>query len=253
MTRFDIFRILFVLSGAIAQVAFGALPFVLGWEETVASRSNAAQTLLTPASYAFSIWSLIFAANFLFALYHAVRPSNALMRSVGWFAGAAFWFNSAWETYAPLIGFDAGALAIIFLGWISAVVFVLRAGADRETGLAGRLILFGLFLLGGWLNAAAFVHIALTSEQLGWPVLGAGDLQAALIILAAAVLIAAGLVWRTGSLSYAAALSWGLYAIHVGNADSGDAILTNAPLAGIGLLGLALIAGWLRLRRSNAS
>ena len=252
MSRVDVFRILFVLSGAIAQIAFGALPFIMGWEETVASRSNAAQTLITPASYAFSIWSLIFAANFLFALYHAVRPGNALMRSVGWFAGAAFWFNSAWEIYAPLIGFDAGALVIIALGWLSALAFVLRAAANRESGLAGRLVLFGLFLLGGWLNAAAFVHIALTSEQLGWPVLGAGDLQAALIILSAAVLAGAAVIVRTGSLSYAAALGWGLYAIHAANAGGEEALLIYAPLAGIAVLGLAVIAGWLRLPRSSA-
>jgi predicted metal-binding membrane protein len=85
---FDILRALFVLFGAIAQVAMGALPFIQGWEQTVASRSAEVETLLTPAGYAFSIWSVLFVGCGLYALIHFARLTSPLMRQTGWLAGA---------------------------------------------------------------------------------------------------------------------------------------------------------------------
>lgn len=243
-TRLDYVRGFAVLSGAVAQVAFGALPFILGWENTVGSRSNELVSLLTPASYAFSIWSVIFAGCGLFALYHLARPSHPSLRRIGWFAALVFWGNALWEIWVPFYGFDIFAMGLILVIWAIMVSGLSSAVRDREAGLADRVIRAPLFLLGGWLNAAAFVSLLITANAVSFPWVGSGAAEPALVILAIAVIAALDVIWRTRSLSYGAAISWGLYAIHIGNTQRGDPLVAQAALGAIGLAGLVLLASW---------
>lgn len=248
----DIARALFVLTGAIAQVVLGALPFILELENTVASRSAEVQVLLTPASYAFSIWSLIFLGCGIYAVTHLFRMTHPMMRQTGWLAGMAFWLNAAWETWVPFYGIEMVSLVLIMGGWICAVIFSLTSVSQSDVGIFSKAIRAPLFALGGWLNAAAFVNLLIVSEVYGLPWFGEGGVAPSIAILVAAT-IAAGLVLiRTGSLTYAAALAWGLYAIHVANRD-GETLLANAALGAIGLLIVAVLAGWVRQRQTRSS
>ena len=244
----DHLRSLAILTGAVAQIAFGAIPFAAGWAETVASRSNAAPTLLTPASYAFSIWSVIFAGCLVFALWHVVRSATPLARRLGWLAAFAFWGNAVWEIRVPLNGFDLISLGLIMAIWLSAASMALIAA-----GQGGResLIAAPLCLLAGWVNAAAFVNLTLTAQAMNWPLIGADSVAAAIGILAAATLAAAVFVYRSRSLSYAAATGWGLAAIHLANRDGGEPAIALAALIAAGALGLALAAGWVQGRKDD--
>lgn len=248
-----VLRNVFLLSGAVAQIAFGALPFVMEWEETVASRSNAIDSLITPAGYAFSIWSLLFAGLLVFALYHLFRPSHPPLQRLGWLAGAAVWGNAVWEIYVPLYGFGLPSVLIIFGSLLALVVLGDRAQRD---GAAGRLdVVFRapLFALAGWLTAAAFVNLQVMAMETGLPWLGEGGVPQALVVLALASGAAVALTLRWASLSYAAAFGWGLAAIWIGNRSGGDTVVGYAALAALGLLALAwLFAVFRRVRRRRA-
>lgn len=242
-----------VLTGALAQIAFGALPFILEWENTVGSRSNEAMTLLTPASYAFSIWSVIFAGCVIFALYHLFRPSHPPLRRIGWFAAFVFWGNAIWEIYVPFNGFDLFGMALLLVLWMVMVSGLARAVTDPSAGWVDRVVRAPLFLLGGWLNAAAFVNLLITANGLGLPWISSGTTYPALAVLGFAVLAALDVIWRTRSLSYAVAISWGLYAIHIANQDGGEALISQAALGAIGLAGLILVSAWaLKRPKSDA-
>ena len=241
----DIARALFVLSGAIAQVVMGAVPFALGWENTVASRSADVEVLLTPAGYAFSIWSLLFLGAAIYAVVNLFRLSDPVMRATGWFAGAAFWFNTAWESWVPFFGIEAVSLGLIAAGWLSAVTFMMVSSAQREVGQFNRLVRLPVYALGGWLNAAAFVNLLIVAEVYGVPWLGGGGVQPAIAVLSAATLAAVFIVLRTGSTSYAAALAWGLFAISNANGARGEPfIVAKAAELAIVVVLVALLAGW---------
>ena len=174
------------------------------------------------------------------------------MRQTGWLAGLAFWLNAAWETWVPFYGIEGVALALIVGGWLSAVLFSLRSVSQEDAGLVTKVVRVPLFALGGWLNAAASVNLLIAAEVYGVPFLGDGSVTAALVILTGSVLAAGIIVWRTRSLTYAAALAWGLYAIHVANKGE-EALLANAALGAISLLGLALITGWVQQLRQKSA
>jgi len=249
----DHFRSVVVATGAVAQIAGGAIPFAAGWGHNVASRSNETVSLLTPAGYAFSIWSVIFAGCLVFAVYHALRPAHAPLRRIGWLAAAVFWLNAAWELYVPVQGFDLGSLLIIQVIWGLLLVIVLTATAQIEAGLWDRVFRAPLFLLAGWLNAAAFVNLLVTANLLEIAWLGAGTVAPALAVLAAALVAALVVVALTRSPSYLAAVSWGAYGIHVANAAGGDPVIAQAALIAAGAGVPVLLIAWAQWARKSRS
>ncbi len=242
----DIARALFVLTGAIAQVALGALPFILGWDSTIAARSQDAQTLLTPAGYAFSIWSVLFFGCAIYAGVHLFRLGSPVMRRTGWFAGAAFWLNAAWETWVPAFGIEAVSLVFILGCWIACLAFILIESGARETGLFDRAVRLPLFALGGWLNAAAAVNLLAVLEVYDVPFLGSGEDQAALVVLGGALLAAGAVIIRTGSASYALAVGWALIGINLAlmDNDGASAVIAVTFYAAVFALPALVLLGW---------
>lgn len=239
----------YTLGGAIAQIAFGALPFVLGWEHTVGSRSSETFTLITPAGYAFSIWSVLFAGSLLFALYQLARPAHEPLRRIGWLAGHAFWLNAIWETYVPFQGLDGVSLVVIQLAWLVLVVLLLRASGDVHAGSLDRLFRAPLFALAGWLNAAAFVNILATANfyDIAW--LGSGELAPAVLVLVTASVAASLVLSRLPSVSYFAAVAWALYAVHIATDVRGDEVLPMLALGLMGAVAATLLASTVRAIR----
>jgi hypothetical protein len=241
----DIARALVVLTGAVAQVVMGALPFIQDWANTVGSRSAEVQVLLTPAGYAFSIWSVLFLGCGIYALVHLVRLTEPVMRATGWLAGLAFWFNTAWETWVPFYGIEIVSLGLIMAGWLACVAFMLTGSAQREIGMLHRAVRLPVYALGGWLNAAAFVNVLIVAEVYGLPWLGSGAVAPAIAVLALALIAAVIVVLRTGSGSYAAALGWGLLGIWAANDMRNEPVLIGqAALLAIAVVLVSLLAGW---------
>ena len=73
----DLVRAALVIAGAISQVLAGLVPDLLGWEHTIASRSDSIDNPLTPAGYAFAIWAVLFLGSFAFAVYHALPAQRS--------------------------------------------------------------------------------------------------------------------------------------------------------------------------------
>jgi hypothetical protein len=248
-TALDALRIGLVLLLVAAQIAAGVIGFSAGWEETVASRSNANPTLITPASYAFSIWGLIFLGCIFYALYQAwpANWTNPHLRRAGWLAVLAFGANTAWQIYTPLYGFGWPSLAIILI--IPVSMLVLIHGLDRRTDRSRwtRIFLAPLFLLGGWGTAAASVNLLITLNWEGWAFVEVSDLALALTCLSLVVVTAALTAWRCGAADYVAGVVWALAAIVVANraGDGNDVVMYAAGTAAI-LLAVTTVFSWFR-------
>lgn len=242
----DLARAAFVVTGAIAQIVMGSLPFILGWSTTIADRSAEAETLLTPAGYAFSIWSVLFLGCAVYAGVHAFSLSSPAMRRSGWFAGAAFWLNAGWESWVPAFGIEAVSLLIILGCWAACLAFILTETPARDISLAGRAVRLPVYALGGWLNAAAAVNFLSVMQLYDAPFLGSGEDAAAIAVLVGALVPAAGVIVRTGSLSYALAVGWALLAI----AERLDGLAVDTAVTGLSTMAAVyalpalVVLGW---------
>ena len=200
--------------------------------------------LVQPAGYAFSIWSLIFLLDVVYALRQAtgVRKRDRLLARIApatalGFACTAVWmpvYSQEWLWLCVLLIF----IALGTLLWAAWTAY--RGNADLWTRTA-------LGLHAGWLSIAAILNLAQAllgegvlpaDNQLGW--------SFGLLVVAAGLAFAANAALR-GAFSYALAAAWGFVGVTVALAR-GD----EAPSAGWTALALAIVlvvqTVWLRRR-----
>lgn len=200
--------------------------------------------LVQPAGYAFSIWSLIFLLDVVYALRQAtgVRKRDRLLARIApatalGFACTAVWmpvYSQEWLWLCVLLIF----IALGTLLWTAWTAY--RGNADLWTRTA-------LGLHAGWLSIAAILNLAQAllgegvlpaDNQLGW--------SFGLLVVAAGLAFAANAALR-GAFSYALAAAWGFVGVTVALAR-GD----EAPSAGWTALALAIVlvvqTVWLRRR-----
>lgn len=236
---------LLVLLAAIAMpvVAWFSNQGVFGPDQ--AEISSRYPLLVQPAGYAFSIWSLIFLLDIVYALRQATgaRRRDRLLGRIApaialGFACTTLWmpvYSQEWLWLCVLLIFVALG-TLLWAAWVAH-----RGGADLWTRTA-------LGLHAGWLSVAAVLNLgqALLGEgmlptegQLGW--------SFGLLAVVAILVFAANHTLR-GAFSYAAAAAWGFVGVTVALANSGrEAVAGWVSLA----LAVALLAhtAWLRHRR----
>ena len=186
-------------------------------------------TLITPAGYAFAIWSLIYFGLLAFSVYQAL-PSQIerfrRLRSVYILSCAA---NCAW-LYAWYHQYIAVALGIIFLllGTLSVINSRLR-----ETASAGEFWLakfpFGLYF--GWVTAAAILNTTITLIYLDFQISAANAVIAGAGLLLIAATLGALIRFRLNNPFYPLAVAWALTAIAV--KQSGATLIVAAAAVGV--------------------
>lgn len=211
------------------------------------------QTLVEPASYAFSIWGVIFLANLVFAAYQALpgQREDPLLdhAAMPYVAGQAF---AALFALAALI--DAHTLAqvstLLYFAAAVATYAILGVGR-RDDGWARRLCAWlPASISMAWLLVASIVVLAnvlvveravnpLVDVETSPPV-GTPESWAVGAIVSAALVATGLLVWRR-DFAFAAVTSWSLVAI--GRAQQNEAVdsAVIASLAIIGLVALGMV------------
>lgn len=182
-----------------------------------------------PAGYAFAIWGVIYVWLLLGAGFGLIRRGTAgdwaEMRPV---LALSLVVGASWLPVAK-----QSALAASILIWamlVPALLALFRAPLlDRWWARAP------LGLYAGWLSAASFVALGTTLS--GWGVMG--QVQAALLCIAAAVALAALVqIALEGVPEYGIATTWALIAIVVNNLSGGALIVLLTALTGAVIMGL---------------
>jgi hypothetical protein len=209
---------------------------------------------ITPASYAFVIWSPIFLLCALYALTQALpaRRADPVYRTIGWWTAGAFLANGAW-TYVFTNRLYSLAQIIIFASFVCAGCAYFRfaralAGAEPAP-VDNWIVGPALGLLFGWITAATIVGLASTLVAQGFSrdgqraeVVGAG-----LLLIGGVAAFITILASRTGPssawIAYAAAALWAFFAVVV--AQRASSLLTTGAAAVCALLVLlALFGPW---------
>ncbi|MEP6946372.1 MAG: TspO/MBR family protein [Acidobacteriota bacterium] len=221
----DALRAVLVLVATAGTIAFNALA-AMGYVNGVTPEviSNKYPTVLTPAGYAFSIWSLIYVGMIAFSIYQ-VLPSNLIrFRTVRTLYILSCLFNCGWiffwhrEAIGICLALITGLLISLFL-----MMREFRGSASTGEALFTKAP-FGLYA--GWVTAATLVNLAVFLSATGtsmtaqtWNIFGG-----ACLILAAVAAVAVRFSFR--HFLYPLAVAWAAAAIAIKQAGNTTIIVT---------------------------
>jgi len=194
-------------------------------------------TVLTPAGYAFSIWSLIYLGLISFSIYQLLPRNLVRFRSVRSLYVITCVLNCSWIYFwhHDQLAFCLGLIFALLVTLI-AILFQLHR-LDDKGGALFTTTVFGIYA--GWVTAATLVNfsILLKSQNLdisstAWNVIGV-----AAILLAAALGVL--IRFRLRNFLYPLAIAWAAAAIAV-NQSGNTAIVVAGSICVIVCLLMAI-------------
>lgn len=229
-TGTDRFRAILVLAATIGTIIFNSLAAMgrIGGV-TPAEISEKYQTLITPAGYAFSIWSLIYLGIVAFSIYQLFPANIGRYRNIRSLYIATCALNCGWIYFwhndQILV-----CMALIFLLLVTLMAINVKF---RQTDGTGEYWLvkapFSIYF--GWVTAATLVNFAILLVYLGVDLSPSAStgLAVGLILLAAAL----GVIVRKylNNDLYPLAIAWALTAIGV--KQSGQTLIVLAAALGV--------------------
>jgi hypothetical protein len=186
-------------------------------DKTPAEISEKYPSLITPAGYAFAIWSLIYAGLIIFSIYQALpsQTFNARFRRIRTLYIVNCAANCAWILlwHREMIW---ASLVMIFV-LLSTLVFInanlrnAEMAAVTETWIAR--VPFGLYF--GWVTVATILNFTLALVSSGVKTLDSMTTTFALILVVATTILGILIRLKLSSAAYALAMAWALTAIAV--------------------------------------
>lgn len=221
----DRFRSFLVPLATVGTIAFNWLAAMgrIGGV-TPAEISDKYPTPITPAGYAFSIWSLIYLGMIAFSVYQLLPANAAKFRSVRSLYILTCALNCGWIF---MWHSDQIAICSVLIFLLAVCLFLINLNLRKTSGPGEYWFAkapFGIYF--GWVTAATLVNFAILLVSLDVPVstwLGVG-----LILLAAAL----GVIIRIRLVNYLypLAIAWALTAIGV--KQSGQTLIVAAAAVG---------------------
>jgi hypothetical protein len=214
---------------------------------TTGAVSDSVETGVTPAGWAFSIWSVIFLGVLVFAGYQALpRARGSRFDALAVPFILANLFNGLWQI--PWLNRMFGLAALVIVGILLSLIWLYIRLDRLGMTTAERWALgvpISLFL--AWLSVATALNITIALAAAGWE--GAAFWPP--LVVLAIVGIGATLLFRTGDVAFAVVLVWAFAAIYAANVPApADAPALTAAL-GAGVLAFA-VAVALAIRRGSS-
>ncbi|MEZ5426565.1 MAG: TspO/MBR family protein [Pyrinomonadaceae bacterium] len=200
-------------------------------------------TILTPAGYAFTIWSLIYLGLIGFSIFQALpsKADNPRLRPIRTVYILSCVANCAW-IYLWHYELIPVALAVMFLllGTLALINVKLRDAPTNPEILLAKIpfsIYFGWVTVATILNASiALVYLGVKTSDQTTQILGA-------ILIAVATGLGVFLRFKLNLLAYPVAVAWALTAIAV--AHGGETIIVVSSAIAVIILLLTALSGFL--------
>lgn len=229
-TGTDRFRAILVLAATIGTIIFNwlaAMGRVGG--VTPAEISARYQTLVTPAGYAFSIWSLIYLGLIAFSIYQMLPANLAKYRNIRSLYIISAALNCGWIYF-----WHAEQIVICFVLIAALALTLLMINIKlRSTESTGEYWAvkapFGIYF--GWVTAATFVSFAILLSYLGVQMSPTMQTVMAVILILLAGALGVFARMRLNSDLYPLAIAWALTAIAV--KQSGNTLIVVAAAIGV--------------------
>lgn len=200
--------------------------------------SDRYHTLVTPAGYAFSIWSLIYVLLGGFVVYQLLRaPARAAWpRAIGLLFVLSCIGNMAWlllwHTQRIELSLAAMLFLLLSLIWIYTVVMAIPSPTTGERWLV--CLPFSIYL--GWISVATIVNVSIVLKKNGWDGFGLSEASWAVILLCVGALLAVWASNRYRNVWYPLVFVWAYAAIATEQRETQSVYFTALALAGLLLL-----------------
>lgn len=247
-TGTDRMRSFLVLAATFGMIAFNWIAATGRLRGTdTGAISDKYQTLVTPAGYAFSIWSLIYIGLLVFSVYQLLPHNLGRFRPIRPLYIFACALNCGWLYFWHL---EQIVICFVIIVMLLAVLLLVNVIVREPESTSDRWIVKAPFeLYFGWVTAATLVNLAIMLKFLKVEMSPSGEtwLAVGLILLAsaAAVIVRA----RLANFVYPIAIAWALTAIAV--KQSGQTAIVTAAAAGVVACLIASLSFVMNLRSSD--
>ena len=204
-------------------------------------------TVLAPAGFAFSIWSVIYLGLVAYAIWQFV-PAQAHKprhRAVGYGIAASALLNAVWLACVLAWRIAESFVIIVILLGVLLVTFVRACRRPRRGTVAEAVLIDGMIgLYLGWVTVAAAANLAAWLAAVGITAWSQAPGVPGTITLIVAGLVAVFTAWRGGRWAPAFATSWGLVWIAVGRWADGPAAPVVASTAIVLVVIVIAVTAW---------
>ena len=210
----EMFRAIIVIFATIATIVLNALA-AAGRVNGITSDAVLAKypTVVTPAGYAFTIWSLIYVGMIAFSIYQGLPSKLEKFRSVRTIYVLSCVLNCAWIYFWHRDSIGICLITILaLLGTLLIINVMLKTPVSTREFLCAKLP-FGIYF--GWVTAAALIkfavwltYIDVRMSDLVWNVLGS-------VLIFAAAAFGILIRWKLKNYLYSLPIAWALTAIAV--------------------------------------
>lgn len=201
---------------------------------STAAVSKMYPTLLTPAGFAFSIWSLIYVLLGCFAVYQATRSgeSKESVQHIGIFFIVSCLFNIMWLFLWQYLYVELCILVIV-LYLLSLIVIYRRTRVSHPSLSEMWFVKLPFSLNFGWVSIATIVNVAVALRKNEWGGWGLSDTTWAVIILIIVTVLAILVSFPYKDSIYPLVFVWAYVAIAVEQKDNNVVHFTAFILAGV--------------------
>ncbi|WNS41750.1 tryptophan-rich sensory protein [Paenibacillus sp. MMS20-IR301] len=212
--------------------------------------SDRFSTYITPAGYAFSIWSLIYILLAGFVIYqfrNAAGGRDSIQRIGIWFILSCL-FNMGWLFlwHYLYIELSVAAMALLLLSLI-VIYRRTRSIADPTTGEKWLVKLpFSIYL--GWISVATIVNVSIVLDKNNWDGFGLSGPAWAVIMLCVGAVLAVLVSFPHRDSIYPLVFVWAYIAIAMEHKGTDGIFFTGVIIAGL----LLLYSIWLLLTPRRA-
>ncbi len=207
--------------------------------------SDMYHTYLTPAGYAFSIWSLIYIllAGFIIYQFRQHTGSRDSVQAIRFWFVLSCVFNMAWLFLWHYLYLELSLAAMVLMLFTLIVIYrSTRRITEPTTGERWLIKLpFSIYL--GWISVATIVNVSVVLEKNNWDGFGLSDPTWAVIMLFVGTLLAVAVSYPNRDSIYPLVFVWAFIAITLEHKDADNVFITGLITAGL----LFIYSLWLLL------
>lgn len=208
---------------------------------TIGEVSNNYDTLFTPASYAFSIWGLIYLLLFGFIIYQGrslfkeVRDDAFILKTGWWFVTSCV-ANVLWIIFWLYGYIDMSVLAMIVLLLALLKIIMINRMELWDAPISVILFLWWPFVIyGGWITVATITNIAAFLKSTDWSGWGISEITWTIFLIIISGMLGLIVIWKRNMREFALVLAWALFAVCLKNWE------LESPIVSYVALGVAVV------------
>ena len=192
--------------------------------------------LITPASYAFAIWGLIYLGLISLGIYQALpnNRNNAYLQKMGYYLVISSLAQIVW-VFLFLSEFFVISTVAMFAILIPLILLYLKLNISFNsiTKKQKWLVNFPISIYFGWITVATIVNVALTLSWIEWNGFGLSNVVWTILMIIVAAIVGILIRITRQDKVYSGVFIWALVAIAIRHLDTLPIAVTSGSCAAI--------------------